>query len=596
MTNLLRAGSCARALCIGARRWRWSWSGLLALCAILGMLDLRTVRAAEQADAGRCAQLAGDASPAWSLAGTRIESVHWVEAGPLTVAGGAGAPQAPVAAPAHCEVVGRMQDRDGQQGQHYAIRFHLRMPLPWNGRFLFQGGGGSNGELGDALGRYASSATPALLQGFAVVSQDSGHDNRANVDPAHAGTLVFGFDPQARSNYGHASLPLVADAAQATLRAFYGRAPAHSYFVGCSKGGEEAMAMAQRYADRFDGIAAGAPGFSLPRAALAEAWDTQQFARLLPPVDGKVPYASLHTALGDADFAQVRAAVLAACDALDGVADGIVADTRACTRARVLPELRRRTCRAGQQADCLAPARVQALLAVMDGPRNRRGRALYSDWAWDPGIGGAGWRTWKLGSADGRVPVLNVVLGAGSLASVFTVPPTALPADPQSLLDWQLAFDFDRDAARIDARGGGFERSAWEDVSARSPDLDSLRKRGGRLLVWHGVADPVFSVRDTEAWWNEVHARYRGAEGAFVRFFPIPGLNHCGGGEATDEFDVLGTLVDWVEKDRAPAVLPARASPATPWPGRERALCAWPLAARYDGRGDKERAASFRCR
>lgn len=579
------------------------------LTAVLGWLmaaglvggGVPSGQAAASTGAQRCAQLASaQRAPAWPMADTRIESVHWVEAGPLANGAGSGAPgrggaAAPVL-PAHCELIGRLQDRDGQFGQHYAIRFHLRMPEAWNGRFLFQGGGGSNGELGDALGRNAPYGPPALLQGFAVVSQDSGHDNRNNLDPAHAGILAFGFDPQARSNYGHASLPLVTDAAKAAVRAFYGDAPAHSYFVGCSKGGAEAMAVAQRYADRFDGIVAGAPGFALPRAALAEAWDTQQFAKVAPrSADGRLAIASLGAAFSDADFALVRASVLAACDSLDGAADGLVSDLRGCTTRRVLPQLRQRTCRNGSQTACLAPARVAALLEVMRGPHDRRGKALYRDWAWDPAIANAGWRGWKVGSTDGRVPARNVVLGASSLASVFTVPPTALPSDPQALLDWQLAFDFDRDAGRIDARGGGFEHSAWEDISARSPDLDALRAHKGRLLVWHGVADPVFSVRDTTAWWDEVHARYRGAESGFVRFFPVPGLNHCGGGEGTDEFDVLAAIVAWVEQGQAPSQLPARAGASMPWPGRERALCAWPAQSRHDGRGSVEKAASFRC-
>ena len=231
----------------------------------------------------------------------------------------------------------------------------------------------------------------------------------------------------------------------------------------------------------------------------------------------------------------------------------------------------------------------------MGGPHDAKGHALYSDWSWDPGIAEMGWRVWKIGAPGGAPPALNVVLGASSLASVFTVPPTALPANPQALFNWQLGFDLDRDADRIYATDAQFSHSAWEDNSARSADLDQLRARGGRLLVWHGVADPVFSVRDTIAWWQEVHDRYHGKESQFVRLFPVPGLNHCGGGPATGEFDALLTLVQWVEHGTAPEQIIARAGQATPWPGRERPLCAWPKFAHYRGKGSLEQADSFAC-
>jgi feruloyl esterase len=575
----------------------------LVLCALLltTLAPAQCTRAAEpaaaQSRAAQCAALPAALAGRWPDGSTQLGGAHWIDAGTLRVPGNAWQPPHDIAVPAHCELVGQLQAREGTLGQRYAIRFHLRLPAAWNGRFYFMGGGGSNGELGDALGAGGGGAPSALDQGYAVASQDSGHDNAGNADPAHAGQLVFGFDAQARANYGHASLPLVADAAAAAIRAFYGEPARHSYFVGCSKGGEEAMAIAQRYAGRFDGIAAGAPGMSLPRAALAEAWDTQSFARVLPPHAGR-PHglADLAGAFTEADFQVVAESVLAACDALDGLADGIVADTARCTTRRVLPQLDRRQCHRGQSSGCIATAKMDALLRVMGGPRDPHGKPLYAEWAWDPGIAGMGWRTWKIGAPGAQPPALNVVLGAASLASVFTTPPTPLPGDQQALLQYQLGFDFGRDAPAIYAHGGGFPRSAWEDISARSPDLDALRARGGKLLVWHGVADPVFSVRDTIDWWDEVHARYRGAEQGFVRLFTVPGLNHCGGGPAAGDFDVLAALVRWVEQGEAPAQLAARAGQDTPWPGRTRPLCSWPAVARYKGQGDIGQAGSFECR
>ncbi|MBW8881035.1 MAG: tannase/feruloyl esterase family alpha/beta hydrolase, partial [Asticcacaulis sp.] len=174
-----------------------------------------------------CSRLAGQ-TVTWTGDTARIVTAQPIAAG----AAGTGIP-------AHCEISGIMHERQGRFDQAYAIRFHMRLPNDWNGRMVFQGGGGSDGDVGDALGHVSSSGPVALAMGYAVVSQDSGHDNATNTDPTHNGALAFGFDPQARADYGHASLKASAEAARAVLRRAYGRGPHFSYFVGCSKGGQE---------------------------------------------------------------------------------------------------------------------------------------------------------------------------------------------------------------------------------------------------------------------------------------------------------------------------------------------------------------------
>jgi hypothetical protein len=551
------------------------------------------VAAASPDFAKRCTALAQETTGLFHDAATRLTSANVVMKGPLTVPG---APPHSITAPDHCEIAGIAQERIGAQGQHYAIRFHLRLPFEWNGRFFFQGGGGSNGNVGDALGSYSLAAMPALLQGFAVVSQDSGHDNAFNNDPTHSGVLAFGFDEQARANYGHASLPIVADAAKAVIGKFYPNHLKYSYFVGCSKGGNEGMALAEFYADEFDGIAASAPGMSLPRAAVAEAWDTQALAKSIGPDGSDLTLNQLAGALTDTDLKLVRNAVLSACDADDGLKDGIVGAFSQCTTAKIQPELNSRRCNAAKTAECLSDGQISALIRVMQGAHDSAGHALYSDWPWDTGIAEAGWRIWKLGDPQGRPPGLNVVLGGPSLASVFTTPPTPLGADPQQALRFLLKFDFDRDAPKIYATGDGFPHSAWDDVSARSTDLAAFRRRHGRLIVPHGVSDPVFSINDTLAWWQEVNRRNAGKAAEFVRVFPVPGMNHCGGGAATDGYDVLAPLMQWVEHGQAPGEILAHANPTSPWPTRTRPLCAYPAIARYNGSGDIESATSFSCR
>jgi hypothetical protein len=188
------------------------------------------------------------------------------------------APPTP-ALPEHCEVKGRLAERAGANGQQYAINYRLRLPTMWNGRFFFEGGGGSNGNLGAAVGvLQGNQPTVALALGYTVVSQDSGHDNMTNNDPMRGGAQTFGFDPQARIDFGYNSYDQVARASKAIISQYYGRAAEKSYFAGCSEGGREGMMLSQRFPNDFDGILACSPGFNLPRAAVAEAWDSQAFA------------------------------------------------------------------------------------------------------------------------------------------------------------------------------------------------------------------------------------------------------------------------------------------------------------------------------
>ncbi|MGB6309982.1 MAG: tannase/feruloyl esterase family alpha/beta hydrolase [Steroidobacteraceae bacterium] len=567
------------------------------MVAVLALAGIGSA-GAQEVDAHRCRALAESMQGRWPDASTRVVSAVLRPQGPYTpppMPGGL-AP-ATLTLPEHCEVLGILHERIGAAGQHYAIRFHLRLPTRWNGRFFFQGGGGSNGVVGDALGPTASNAPPAIVQGFAVVSQDSGHDNAINSDPTRGGVLAFGFDAQARADYGHASLKVVADAAKAAVKLYYGKAPRFSYFVGCSKGGQEGMAFAQRYPEEFDGIVAAAPGFSLPRAAVAEAWDVQSIAALARSRDEHGDaLGHFADAFSDADLRLVQDAILSACDADDGVKDGIVGNFMQCTDAKVRPAVEAKICSAEKSPDCLSKDQITALERVFAGPHDSAGHALYADWQWDAGIAGPGWRLWKLGSADHKIPALNIALGGASLAAVFTTPPTALAAEPRASANYQLIFSFDRDAAKIYATDVQFVHSAWDDIAARSSDLDRFRAHGGKLIVPHGVSDPVFSIHDTLAWYREVDARNHGHAERFVRVFPVPGMAHCGGGPATDLYDAFSALTEWVERGRAPDRILASAGMASPWPGRTRPLCPYPGAAHYDGSGDIEKADSFVCR
>ncbi|MGC2332516.1 MAG: tannase/feruloyl esterase family alpha/beta hydrolase, partial [Candidatus Acidiferrales bacterium] len=546
----------------------------------------------ESSAADRCASLATVKSQ-WPDPTTRIEQSAWRADG-SRVATPMGPP---VTLPAHCELTGVMQERVGVDGQHYAIHFHLRLPMDWNGKFFFEGGGGTEGDLGSAVGQIAPGVAPAIVQGYAVVSQDSGHDNKRNSIPSRSGPVAFGFDPEARANYGGASLKAVAEAAKAIIRIYYGRSPVRSYFAGCSKGGQEGMVFAQRFPGEFDGIVAGAPGFSLPRAAVAEAWDTQAFGSLvgLTATNSSDPNL-LPKSFSDAEFGVARDAILAACDADDGARDGITAAFESCTWPRIASELKRRICSEAKSDSCLTEAQIDVLARVYAGPKDSTGKPLYASWPLDAGIGSDGWRIWKIGPTGGGFPGINVAMGAPALAAIFTTPPTAVDANPKAALDYALGFNFDRDAPKIYAVQPPFQRSAWTDISARSPHLEKFRARGGKMIVPQGASDPVFSLNDTLAWYREVDKLNGGTAANFVRVFPVPGMAHCGGGPATDQFDAFGALVNWVEKGLAPDRILAKAGTASPWPGRTRPLCPYPQVARYAGSGSIEDAANFVCR
>jgi feruloyl esterase len=511
------------------------------------------------------------------------------------------------ALPEHCEVVGKMNERIGANGQSYAIHFRLRLPTAWNRRFFFQGGGGTNGALGNAVGPLqGQQPTVALALGYAVVSQDSGHDNVTNDDPSRSGTATFGFDPQARADFGYRSYEQVAQISQALIRQYYSRPPEKSYYVGCSEGGREGMMVSQRFPGAFDGVLACAPGFRLPRAAVAEAWDSQAFAGAAREA-GLVDAGNqvlVNKTLTDDDLVLVSNAVLAACDGLDGLTDGTIQSFTACTTALVHPMLVAATCTGPKTDSCLSAAQVRALEKVFDGARTSNGEMLYAPWVWDAGIGGKvgsayqqGWRMWKLGPYDAPAySALNLTLGARSLAAVFATPPVPVASTGASPASYSLSFDIDSAPAALSATTETYRESALEFMKADSTDLSGFKRRGGKLIIVHGVSDPVFSIQDTVNWWNELNALNGGRASQFVRLFAVPGMTHCAGGPSTDQFNAFAALVDWVEKGRAPERIIATARKGTPWPGRTRPLCAYPKLARYAGTGSIEAAESFVCR
>lgn len=529
---------------------------------------------------GSCESLATGLA---GLANTTITSATTVPAGTLATAG------QPIAE--HCRVTGRMFERVSPvDGKTYSIQFELRLPRAWNGRFWHQGNGGIDGSVVPAIGASGGGGplTSALLQGFAVLSSDAGH-TLAQGGPA------FGLDPQARLDYGYQAVGKLTPMAKSAIALAYGRGPDRSYFGGCSNGGRHTLVTAARYADEYDGYMAGAPGYNLPLAALANIWGAQRYAGVA--TGNPATPAGLETAYTAAERRLVSSAVLARCDALDGAADGLVQDTRTCqARFNLMRDVP--TCTGARDGSCLSQAQKLAIDAIAKGATTSNGERFYASFPYDPGIAGGGIPFWEF--------TAPLALDSGAVGTIFQVPPSTQP-----LVDgpgFSLGLDIDATLARLKTTDATYSESALSFMTP--PDVRNLgdvRRRGAKMIVYHGVADPIFSVEDTVAWYRGVDQGSGGRADDFVRFYPMPGMGHCSGGPAVDQADFITPLVRWVEQGVAPHAVVAGArgagnaaavNPEVPagWaPDRTRPLCPYPSVARYVGQGSLEHAASFRC-
>ncbi|MBP8102505.1 MAG: tannase/feruloyl esterase family alpha/beta hydrolase [Burkholderiaceae bacterium] len=533
---------------------------------------------------------------AWPNASTVVTAVNWRLA------------DAAAALPEHCEVVGAINRRTGVDGYPYEIKFRLRLPVDWNGRFFMEGGSGTNGVLSPALGDLRGShASNALSRHFATASTDSGHDNTVNNNPKAHGIVSFGMDPQARLDQGYNAYDQVTQAGKAAVAKFYGRSADKSYFIGCSEGGRGGMMMSQRFPQHFDGIVAGAPGYQLPKAGIAGGWTTQAMAPAAVGTDPEgVPL--INKSMSDPDLNLLAQSILGRCDALDGLVDGIVDNHAACQAAfdpSTAPNPATGAplqCTGDKTADCLSKVQVDSIKRAMSGPVDSAGNRFYSAWPWDPGISGRngtaynqGWRLWWLGTYDSKVNNAQRVNGfsASSWLVLFATPPE--PVVQNQLARRTLNFDFKVDPPKILATSGPYTPSMqWH--AATSTDLTAFRDRGGKLILWHGMSDAAFSALDTVAYYERLGAAMPSVQ-SFSRLFLVPGMGHCSGGPSTDSFDMLTPLVEWVENKTAPAQVTASATA----PGyfgvarRSRPLCPYPSITRYKGSGDINDASNFTC-
>lgn len=502
-------------------------------------------------------------------------------------------------ADAFCQLNGIVNSRTGIDGKHYGIEFEMRLPLSWNGRFVYQMNGGNDGAVVPAEGDVFDGRS-ARAKGYAVLSTNAGHDGNAaeNQQYGLAAGNRFGLDPQARNDYGFATTATMTPIANSIIKTFYGKAAAYSYLSGCSNGGRHGMVAASRYGDKFDGILVGAPGFNLPKAAVQHAWDVQSTQQVDP---------QLHNAFSRADMQLMANKIIEVCDGLDGAKDGLVNKIRQCQNTFDVNSLR---CTGTKTSSCLSDVQIKSFARIMSGPHNSKGQQLYNHWWYDTGIADEGWRFWKF---ESPIPTWNhnpliATMGAGSLAYVFTTPATEVEGTPDKLLQFLSAFDFDRDAPKIFATQGAFKKGAFKKSAMEfmtppdvdNPHLKNFHKHNGKLIIYQGQSDPVFSTVDIVDWYEKLNKNYHGQARDFARLFVVPGMNHCSGGPATDQFDALNSLATWVEKGQAPDTIAAKVNPENKslpasWSKtRSRPLCPWPSTATYKS-GDIESANSFVC-
>ena len=493
-----------------------------------------------------CAALMNLQVPGVALSVTKAE---WFAAGTAPPSA-QGAPPSPVKLPAYCRLDGVIDRRTGAGGVTYGIGFALALPENWNGRFLFQGGGGLNGSVQPPIGAQASGGNPGLARGFAVVSTDTGHQGKGAFDAS------FRQDQQANLDFAYVAIGRVADVAKRIIAQHYGKAADRSYFAGCSTGGREGMMMTQRYPLYFDGVVSGAPAMRTNFSGIGDRWVAVTLNEVAPKNAQGQPVT--RNALSDSDKNTVIDGFLNACDAGDGVKDGMVFNTQAC---RFDPKVL--ACREAKTDGCLSMAQAMALEKAFAGPKDSKGRAVYPGFLFDTGI-----------AATQGIPGL-LHGGLNPVGPAFT----------------DIGMDVDRavDVALADPAESLTATSRWT-------NLNTFSGHGGKLIFYHGVSDPWFSALDTIDYYERL-TKANGGPGQvrnWSRLFLSPGMGHCGGGPAAlDTFDALTAIVEWVEKGTAPTSLVAT---GRAFPGRSRPLCAYPLHAHYKGEGNPESAASFECR
>ncbi|MEQ1887059.1 MAG: tannase/feruloyl esterase family alpha/beta hydrolase [Bryobacteraceae bacterium] len=439
------------------------------------------------------------------------------------------------------------------------LDFELWLPERWNRKYEAVGNGGLAGTI-----PYAAMIDP-LGRGYATSSTNTGHIN------ANGGDATWALGHMDRViNYGQRGVHEMAVASKALVRAYYGADPEHSYFNGCSYGGKQALTEVQKYPDDFDGVIAGDPANWTTRHTTANhIWIAQA-------VDGD-------GWLSPSKVQLLADSVNAACDMLDSIRDGVLADPRKCHFDPGTLQ-----CKNGERTSCLTAAQVDAVRKVWSGPRDSEGQLLY------PGIepggeaGPGGWLQWVTGDKAGAGG--HAGLGVPFMKYIAYENP-----------DWDYrTFRFNSQQG-LESDMEYVEDKLGRIFDSVDPDLRPFRANGGKLIQYHGWSDPDIPPANSINYFESVVHALHGDKVAglrdtkeFYRLFLVPGMQHCGGGPGTSRFDMLTALEQWVEDDKAPEqVIGSHVTNGQV--DRTRPICAYPMQAKYKGTGSTDEAANFSC-
>jgi pimeloyl-ACP methyl ester carboxylesterase len=475
--------------------------------------------------------------PGVQLAGARItEAAAFpaAESGPVKVA--------------HCRVAGVI-DRE--------IRFVEYLPDRWNER-LFAGGGGG------FVGKPENQAIASANLGYATVGTDTGHDGEGT-------DARWALNNRERQiNYGYLGVHRTAEIAKAVVKAYYGADPKFAYFFGCSNGGRQALMEAQRFPDDFDGIVSCAPALDFTNIAASFIRNTQA---VFPD-----PKALQDPTISPDNLRLLESKVLEACDARDGVTDGVLDDPRECRfDLKSLP-----ACEADKAgASCVTATQRGAIEGVYT-PTMSQGKVIY------PGqpFGGEGqfgaWQPW--------------ITGMNAPADRPGAPPSVQYAFGTQFFKYLAVGREDWDYASYDlARWQADTAAAASYLNAVDSDLSRFKAHGGKLILSHGWSDPALNPLSTIAYYDRLQARDAKVRN-YARLFMMPGVLHCGGGAGPDSVDWFAPIAEWVERGRAPERLLAQKRGAEGRVVNARPLCPYPQRAVYDGKGNVSEAESYVCR
>ncbi|HVD94194.1 MAG TPA: tannase/feruloyl esterase family alpha/beta hydrolase [Vicinamibacterales bacterium] len=449
---------------------------------------------------------------------------------------------------AHCRATGVVGTEIG---------FSVWLPDDWNGRFLMVGGGGFVGSI--------PGPGTAVDRGFAVTSTDTGHTNQG-IDARWATGNM-----ERQVNYAYLAVHRTAVTAKFIVRKYYTRDAHHAYFVGCSTGGRQGLMEAQRFPDDFDGVVSGAPVFDWTRVLSAGLKNAQA---AFPD-----PGTLAHPVITADSLQLLQAHVLKACDGTDGVVDGVIDDPRACRfDLATVPSCPRDA--AGPE--CLTRAQRTVIQRIYAPLTDEHG-VVYEGQPLGGEAAPGGWQTWLTGPNDRAFAAAGQpALGWGFSTEFFKY---FVFADP--------SWDYSRyDVAKSWRR----DTKLWTSlINADNPNLSAFRARDGKLLLWHGWADPALNPLATIRYYDEVMERDPRAA-ADVRLFMLPGVLHCAGGPGPDQFDKIDPIVEWVEHGTAPSTIVVTKAAAADQTARSRPVCAYPAKAVYKGAGSTDDANNYSCK